>query len=161
MKTTDREINPEFDYEVYNGTLEVDGTIIDLEPIVATANESDTIFYTLMGKCRQIDKVNCCSFTDFSRFRNKQRPVHPRPRHWKLEHHRLLRSQLAYTWRHRRHNGQSAGIIHEYYVKLVVDPSSLKIIVTGVYCWGDTGEVKHSTSGLVLPVQHRSPDVPE
>ena len=69
MKTTDREINPEFDYEVYNGTLEVDGTIIDLEPIVATANESDTIFYTLMGKC-QIDKINCCSISDFSHFRN-------------------------------------------------------------------------------------------
>ena len=52
VKTTEREINPTFEYDLYNGTLEVDGAIIDLEPIIATANDSDTILYSLMGKCK-------------------------------------------------------------------------------------------------------------
>ena len=42
---------PKFDYEMYNGTLEVDGSIVDLEDIIAIADETDTIIYTLMGKC--------------------------------------------------------------------------------------------------------------
>ena len=50
VRTTDREINPEFDNDEYNGNLDVDGTITDLGVIVATANESDPIVYELMGK---------------------------------------------------------------------------------------------------------------
>ena len=50
VKTTDREINPEFENEEYNGNLDVNGEITDLGVIVATANDSDKIVYELMGK---------------------------------------------------------------------------------------------------------------
>ena len=50
VKTTESERNPTFEYELYNGTLNVDGSISGLDPLIATANDNDTISYTLMGK---------------------------------------------------------------------------------------------------------------